>query len=197
MSEENKKQVDNRTAAQRLADLETAVAQLYRTADYMTRDLSLLKNAAKLLNNKVSAIVEASASEEGVTDAVIDRIMIDNNVKDLANRVTNMIVNGIVSKEDEVSDNAFLVGSETDENGKLTNPRIQFSLSQVSPEVKAKLLGKKAGDVVNFVEGKGSFTLLESYKIQPPPTPEAEAAPEQEAVPAAEAPQLESTPVAE
>lgn len=188
MSNENNKQADTRTAAQRLADLELAAAQLFNATDHITRDLGMLKNAMKLLNNKVDAIVKASVAGEPITDAVLDRIMIENNVADLANRVTNMVVNGVVTPEEQVSENSFVVGAEVEDGGKVVNPRIQFALKALQPDLQTKLIGAKPGDSLKFKEGELNFKILESYKITPEPTPEeapaAEEAPAPEAAPA-------------
>lgn len=190
MSNENNKPAEKPSAAQRLSDLELAAAQLYHATDLMGRDLGLLKNAFKLLNNKVDAIVKATVSGEEITDEVLNRIMIENNVADLANRVANMIVNGTVVPEEQVTANSFIVGAEVEDDGKVSNPRIQFAVKALTPELQAKLIGAKAGDSFKFKEGELSFKLLETYKIQEPPAPEA--APEASADEAApEAPQIQ------
>jgi hypothetical protein len=169
MSNENSNQVDNRSASQRLTDLENAVSQVYNTLDLVTRDLSLLKSATKLLDNKLNSLIKATVAGETVSDVVIDRIMVENNVSDLANKVANMVVNGIVAPEDQVSENSFIVGNESEDDGKVVNPRIQFALKAVAPEIQAKLVGAKPGDSIKFKEGTLSFKILESYKIQDAP----------------------------
>lgn len=169
MAEENKPKEAPRTATQRLQDLETGMAHIYQTLDYVARDLKFLKDATKLLHNKVDAIVQATAAKEEISDAVLDRIMVEKNVEDLKNKVTSMVVSGILLKEDQVSENSFIVGSESDETGKVVNPRIQFALKVVTDAaIQAKLLGAKIGDVIIFKEGANPFTILESYKIQDP-----------------------------
>jgi hypothetical protein len=176
MSNENNQVKKDKSAAERLSDLEQAAGYLHNTNDHITKDLVVLKNALKLLNNKVDAIVKASVSGEAITDEVLNRIMVENNVADLANKVTNMIVQGILVPEDAISANSFIVGSESDADGTVTQPRIQFALKALSADLQAKLLGVKRGASVQFEEGKSSFNVIESYKIVPPSEPEAPAA---------------------
>lgn len=176
-----------RSAAQKIADLENAVMSLFNVADNLAKDLTTVKNALKLLNNKVASIVKASTTGEEISDEVLDRLMIENNCEELAQKVTNMVTQGIVVAEEQVSENSFVVVSEMDDSEKIVNPRLQFALKALSAELQAKLLGAKAGDVLLLEEGKLKVKVLESYKIQEPqltPPPAAEAAPE---APAAQA----------
>lgn len=165
MATNNEKETTKKSASQRIEELEVAVGQLYSVSDFMVKDLTTLKNAIKLLNNKVSAMVEATRSGKDLTDEVLDSIMIENNVKELDSKVKEMITNGIVSSEESVSENSFIVGSESDENGKVVNPRIQFAIKALNQNFQEKLIGKKPGETVSFEENKLTFKILESYKI--------------------------------
>lgn len=167
----NTKKNDNRSATQRLGDLENAVMSLYNVLDNLTRDFMVLKDALKLLDNKVNSIVKASTNNEPLTDEVLDRIMVENNVAELTQKVNNMVLQKIVAPETQVSENSFVVGSESDNDGKVVNPRLQFALKALAPEVQEKIKGVSVGDTVNF-EGKLNFKVLESYTILPPPASE-------------------------
>lgn len=191
----------NRSASQKITDLENALLSLYNLADSLTKDFNTLRNAMKLLNNKVNSMVKASVNGEEMTDAVLERIMVENNCEELAQKVTSMVSQGIVAAEEQVSENSFIVGSEIDDTDKVINPRLQFALKALPAELQAKLLGTKAGDTVLLEEGKLKFKVLESYKIQEPKlatevaaapaeaTAEAPAAPEVAAEPAASEPE--------
>lgn len=172
MTDQNQKPSDNRSATQKLTDLENAVMSLFDVNDKLSRDVMTLKNVLKLLDNKVNSIVKASSAGEPLTDEVLTRIMVENNVAELAQKVTNMISQGFLALEDAVSENSFIVGSEIDTNDKVTNPRIQFALKSLSAEMQAKILGVKLGDTVSINEVL-KFKVLESYKIQEPKAPEA------------------------
>jgi hypothetical protein len=171
-----------RTAKERLEDLEVTMAQLLNVSDYVTKDIMNLKTALKLLHGKVDAIVKASVAGEEITDPTLERIMQESSVAELANRVTNLIVTGLITKEEQVSGNSFLVGCQVDDDGTVKNPRVQFSLKSLTPEFQAKLTGGKAGDSFKFKDTDTvSFKLLESYKIaeepaaNPTPVPQPEA----------------------
>lgn len=181
----DKKPVDNRSASQKISDLENALMALYQTADNMARDVMTIKEAIKLLGNKVNSIVQASAGGEQLTDAVISRIMIENNCEELAQKVKAMVAQGVLVSQDQIADDSFVVGSEINEQGETVNPRLQFAVYSLSPkEVQDKLKGSKVGDTVSFEEGKLRFQVSEIYQIQQPQAPAQEAAPaEQPAAP--------------
>lgn len=211
----DQKPVDSRSASQKISDLENAMMALYQTANNMSSDIMTLKEAVKLLGNKVDSIVKASTNGEQITDAVIARIMIENNVEDLTNKVKNMVAQGILAVQEQVNNDSFIVGEETNDQGEIVNPRLQFALMAVQPELREKFVGAKAGDLLTLQEGKLKFRLLETYQIQQPKAPEAPAAepavadavapapeaapvaPEEAPAPAAEAPAEEAAPAAE
>ena len=60
------------------------------------------KKLIKLLNNKVASIVKASSTGEPINDQVIDKIMIQNNVDDLTNKVKSMVVQGILAPQKQL-----------------------------------------------------------------------------------------------
>lgn len=198
MSNENpQKPTDNRTASQKIQDLENALISLYQTADNMARDLGVIKEAIKLLGNKVDSIVKASASGEAITDEVIGRIMVENNVEELANRVRNMVVQGVLAPQEQVGADSFIVGQELNDEGKVENPRLQFALGALKPELQEKIKGARAGDTLTLEEGKLKFKVLESYQIQQPKAPEAPAAAPEAAPATSTAPAAEAAPAAQ
>lgn len=176
MSENQKPAADTRSASQKIGDLENAVMSLYQTVDNMARDLGTIKEALKLLGNKADSIVKASASGEPMSNDLIAKIMIQNNCEELAEKVKNMIAQGILTSQDQVGEDSFLVGSEENETGETVNPRLQFGLYALQPELREKFVGAKVGDVLNLQEGKLKFKVLEVYQIQQPKAPEATAA---------------------
>ena len=158
------------SATQRLDNLENAAQSLFQLSDNIIKDLSDIKRTIQLLNNKVDALAKASIAGEEPNDEVLNRIMIENNVKDLANKVAGLVEKGMLVAEETVGDNAFIVGQEVDASDKVLNPRLQFALKALNPEMQAKLLGAKVGTTLPIQENL-KFIVLESYKIQPPPAP--------------------------
>lgn len=183
----NNQQQDKRTASQRIDDLERGLMSLYQTADSMARDLMTIKEAIKLLGNKLDSVVKASRGGETLTDEVIARIMVENNVEELKEKVANLVNQGILVAAEEVAPSSFVVGRELAEDGSIQNPRMQFVVSALDPSVKDKFPGAKLGQVLVLQEGKWQFEVQEIYNIVTPQLatePAAEAV--QEAAPAAQ-----------
>jgi hypothetical protein len=108
--------------------------------------------------------------------------MIQNNVEDLTQKVKSMVIQGILAPQEQVGDDSFVVGTQQNDLGETVNPRLQFACYAIPPELKAKLIGAKAGDVLNLEE-KLKFCVSEIYQIQAPKAAEAPAAPAAEAAP--------------
>lgn len=171
---------DKRTATQRIEDLERALMSLYQTADNMARDLMTIKDAIKLLGNKLDAVVQAS--ERGtVNNDVVAAIMVENNVSELKSKVDNLVAQGILAAEEAITDKSFVVGREVDSEGKVVNPRLQFTMGALPPETSAKLVGGMPGQVITLQEDKLKFEVLETYAIQTPKASEEAPAEQSEA----------------
>jgi hypothetical protein len=180
---------DKRTATQRIEDLERALMSLYQTADNMARDLMNVKDALKLLGNKADAMVKA-LQRDGVkiNDETISEIMIENNIEELKQKVSTLVTQGILSPSEEIADSSFVVGRDLDSEGKVVNPRLQFAFSGINPEVREKLKGRKAGEVITFAEDKNKFEVLEVYTIGVPAQQVQEEAPTEAPTEAVQAP---------
>lgn len=177
-------QQEKRTASQRIDDMERGLMALYQTADNMARDLMTIKEAIKLLGNKQDAVVKIIASGETMSDELIAKKMVENNVEELKEKVDNLIAQGVLVPAEEIGPNSFVVGRETDENGVVQNPRMQFVVSALQEGVKDKFPGAKAGQVLELQEGKWRFEVMEVYNLATPAAPapqveQAEASPEQ------------------
>lgn len=153
---------NKRNAAQRIEDLEQALMSLYQTANNMASDLTTVKEAIKLLGNKLDSVVKAT----GITDDQVSALMIENNVAELKSKVDGLVTQGILIATEETAANSFVVGKEVDDDGAVVNPRLQFSLTALQPELRDKLVGSKVGDVVTLQEGKLKLEVLEIYSVQ-------------------------------
>jgi hypothetical protein len=164
--EQNNK-VDNRSASQKIADLENGIMSLYQTVGTMARDLMTVKDILKVLNNKVGSIVKASASGQAITDEVISKIMIDNTVEDLKNRLRYMVAEGRLKAVDQADESSFLAGIVETDAGEVVNPRLQFVVNELSPLIKEKCKGAKVGDGLAILEESNLvFRVQEIYAIQ-------------------------------
>lgn len=173
-------QADKRTASQRIEDMERGLMALYQTADNMARDMMTIKEAIKLLGNKLDAVVKATSRGEQLTDEVISKIMVENNVEELKNKVQDLVNQGVLVAAEEVTTNSFIVGREIDADGKVQNPRMQFVVSALAENVRSKFPGAKAGQTLELEEGKWKFEVQEVYSIQTPQAPQVEAQEAQE-----------------
>lgn len=139
------------TAAQRLEGLEESVRLLDQALRNVTNNLATITQALKLLGNKTDAIVKANSRGIALNDEIISQIMVENNVEELEQKVKDLVSAGLLAQSESISDTSFIVGRELDaETKKVVNPRVQIAYSTLNADVKEKLLGKKAGDVVNF-----------------------------------------------
>ncbi len=217
MSAETK---DTRNASQKIEDLEKVVTMLYQSTaqiknavDNLLRaqsDMALVKDALKILNKKTEAIIQAAKEETGITVASVSDLVIKMNVEDLKAQVAAFVSNGHLVATDTVSADSYLVCEESNADGTLANPRIQFRLDSLGEEsTREALTGKKVGDTVGFGEGKFNAKILEIYSIVEPVAPAAEVAPTTDApaatvatetapaAPAETAPATEATPAPE
>lgn len=195
MSEENKK-----TATERLELLENTVnsiIQAIQPLGNMSQDLMGLREAVKLLNNKLDAVVKSINAGTALTDENLGQIMTQNNASDLQEKVTKMVNDGLLAATDTIGKDSFVVINEQDEAGKIVNPRMQFLLSALqNDEIRGKLEGSTVGSNIAVGDKGGSLNVLEAYNIVTPQAPEAPAeATDAEAAPA-EASTAESTPEA-
>jgi hypothetical protein len=187
---------NKRNATERLEDLEKAMGQVIQhiqPLEQMAKDIMGLKEAMKLLNNKLDAVVKASNEEGPITDDKLSAFMVENNVKELAGKVQQMVNNGLLSSSDTVGKDSFVVINEADPSGKIVNPRMQFLVSALqNDEVKGKLDGAKVGSNIAIGDQGASINVLEAYNVVIPqpeaPASDATAEASAEAAPTSEAP---------
>ena len=167
MSEENKK-----TATERLEVLENTVNSIIQAIQplaNMAQDLMALREATKLLNNKLDAVVKSINAGTALTDENLGQLMTENNAKELQDKVTKMVTDGLLAATDTISKDSFVVISEADETGKVVNPRMQFILSTLqNEEIKAKLEGATVGANIPVGDKGASLNVLEAYDIVVP-----------------------------
>jgi hypothetical protein len=190
-----------KTAGQRLDDLERAMMSLFQNMDNLGRETGTIKEALRLLGNKVDALAKANLRGEAPTDETLSQIMIDNNVEELKGKVEGLVKAQVLVATDIVGDTSFIVGREiAADSDKVINPRLQFSLTALAKEVGDKIRGHLVGDIITIQEGQVRFEVLEVYNIQTPPPaaqPTAPATDAQAAAPAAApATDASSTPAA-
>lgn len=168
---------DTRTASQRLDDLERVCATIFSATQELIRvnnemsnlvaDVPLLKDAAKLLNRRIEAVVEAANGPGGLTNDNVNAAMVRMNTEELKSQVAAWVASGALVPSDAVAADSFVVAEEFDADGK-TFPRIQFPMTSQGEEVQSKLNGAKVGDSVDFGDGKRSLKVQEIYTVPAP-----------------------------
>jgi len=159
------------TAAQRLEQLEAQVINLIQVQDMITGDVQTIKEALRLLADKVSAIVTLSGSGKQLTNESINDAMVQANVDDLDTRLNAMIERGVLVLQGEgamIAADSFVVGQEIeDKTGKVANPRIQFPLGGLKPEFRESLMGKKVGESAKIGDEAYTVEITRIYQIKP------------------------------
>jgi uncharacterized coiled-coil protein SlyX len=188
---------DNRTATQRIEDLEKVVSMFYQALaeihntikglPALQQDMALVRDALKLLNRKAEAIIQSASESSGINYPAVEAIVIKYNVEDLAKQVAGYVAGGQIRPTDTVLTTGFVVGEELNADGTLNNPRTQFRVDSVNETTRDALLGKKVGDLISFGEGKLDLRVLEVYDMTPAQAPTAE-------TPATDAPAADAAP---
>jgi len=165
MSKENNKQ--QMTAAQRLLRLEDAVSTLDQVIYNQAQQFAAMREALTLLNEKVSAMVTLLSMGQLVNDSSIDQVVEQKRIEEMKKKVEDLIKNGSLEKAEEVTKKSFVVVREINsETGAVINPRLQFVVNILNEESLQKVLGKKAGDSVKFVEENPAVIEIEEiYNI--------------------------------
>jgi hypothetical protein len=169
---------DNRTATQRIEDLEKVVTMLYQATAQLDGavkalgglqgDMVLVKDALKLLNKKTEATIQVAKAETGISVESVTALVTEMNVTDLKAQVAGYLANGHLAPADEVADNSYVVAEETNADGTLANPRIQFRVDTLDKDTAAALKGKKVGDTASFGGDKFGAKILEIYTLTEP-----------------------------
>ena len=166
----------------------------------MANDLTGFREALKLLNNKLDALVKTlNQKETQVSEEDLNKFMVQNNVDELTRKISDMVKSGLLAASDTVTNGSFVVINEQGKDGTILNPRMQFVVSALQhEEVRSKLEGSKVGANIPVGDQGGSINVLESYDVVAPAAPEATATPAvtettpatstDSAAPAAEAP---------
>jgi len=162
------------TAAQRIEGLENALASLGEIKDAQTENINILAGQIDGLRQTIAALARRlnatikSGDSGNVNSDVINRILVEDNVQELKDKIDYLKEQGILEETEvkEIGDRSFIIGRELDEESNEVNPRMQFALASLTPEAKEKVKGKKAGDVVKDFSGDGlTLEITEVYAI--------------------------------
>lgn len=160
-------------ASQRLETLEVNMQEVSMYLNNMARDLQIIKEAIKLLGNKLDAVQRSA----GISNDSVAELMMENNANELKEKVNGFIAQGVLVGSEAASSAGFIVGKELGDDGKVVNQRVQFAVAGMNPDLQAKVVGAKPGDVITFSEDTLKLEVTEVYEIVPPKQEEAPEAP--------------------
>ena len=157
-----------RNAAQMLEALENAFMQQNRQIQMLADEIDNTRNLITALTKRLNASIKA-AEEGELTNDSVQKIILQENVKELASKVQFLVDRGVLTKADdaEVSDQTFVVGRGLDENGTVVDPRIQFHVGSLEKDLQSKLVTKKLGDIVKYDDNEPKLEITEIYKVTP------------------------------
>lgn len=152
-------------ASQKLAVLENMVFAYDNKFNQLADEIDSLRNSITGLSKRLSASIRATETVDSV-----NKIVLDENIKELEGKVQFLIQQGILklSNETTIVDKTFVVGREIDDQSNVINPRIQFAVGSLDQELKDKLIGHKFGDVIKVTEDGLALEVTEVYEIIDP-----------------------------
>jgi hypothetical protein len=158
-----------RTAAQTIEALENAFMGQNQQMQILADEIDKLRQMLVALSKRMNASIQA-AEEGSLTGDSVNKIIINENVKELESKIQFLVDQGVLKKNDtmEITNQTFVVGREVDATGKIINPRVQFAVGSIDQAVQAKLLTKKMGDTVSYSDTEPSLEITEVYEIHQP-----------------------------
>jgi hypothetical protein len=166
-------------ATERLSALEELVVQMRttlgatakRTGEMelivfnLSRENEVLKEALTLLNEKQLAIISLNNEGKVFSDDNINGKVVSLKELALKGKISALAESGDILAIDEVEDQSLIVSRELNEKGEVENPRLQFLVGRLIPELKDKFLGKKVGDLIKGEESKLDIEIMEIYRL--------------------------------
>lgn len=177
------------TAAQRLEALENIVLQQNSKFEILADEIDKIRNLIASLAKRLNATIKAG-EDGGISNDSVNKLILENNAKELKGRVDGLIESGVMTREDdtEIGRRTFVVAREIDEDGTIINPRVQFAVASMPEDFIPKILGKKVGDLIKPEDDLTlSLEITEVYQIAPPQEMENNFEEEEEAVETVEA----------
>lgn len=168
---------DKRTPSQKIEDLEKALLGVGEAVNRMYRQVATLQESVKLLGQKSNAMIRTQVRGLAMTPDNVMDMMTELSVEAMQEMVARYVADGIFTPTDVISETSFVVGRDLDrdDNTIVSNPRLQFNVTgDVPPELRPKLIGKKAGDLVEITPGANLLQIMEIYQVGAPSLPREE-----------------------
>lgn len=146
-----------------LAATSRRVGELELLLFNLSRENEILKDALQLLNEKQLSIISLNNEGKPLTDDNINSKVVDLKEAALKERLNVELRAGNIKESNVISENSVLVGRELNQEGVVENPRIQFLVGRLIPELKNKFIDKKVGDLIKGNDGKFDIEIMEIY----------------------------------
>ncbi len=148
--------------------IESQQKSILMLSEEIDKNRELVLGVARRLNTAITVAENSPLTHENVNKEIVNQ-----NVKNLESSVNLMIDEKVITKKDSdghITDTDFVVGREVNDNGQVVNPRLQFSIVQVSQlengeELVKLYLGKKVGDIIKKEGDASGIEILEVYSI--------------------------------
>lgn len=147
-------------AAKRIGELELTIYSL-------SRESEILREALQLVHEKLDAVISLSKNPD-LSDENINQTVIDTKVAAMEDKVKEQLELGNLVVADEIGEESFVVSRELNKDGSVENPRLQFLMGKLTPELKSKFLGVKTGELVSGEENKLDIEIAEIYEFVEP-----------------------------
>lgn len=155
-----------RNAAETIKALENAFMAQNQQIGVLADEIDRLRQLVAAIGKRLNASIKAS-EEGGLTGDSVNKIILQENIKELESKVDFLIEQGVLTKNNEaaISEQTFVVGRTVDTEGNVVDPRVQFAVGSLEQEVKKGLLNKKAGEIIAYEDGGPSFEITEVYDV--------------------------------
>jgi len=153
-------------ASQKIEALENAFMAQNQQIEILAEEIDRLRSVVTSLTKRINASIQA-AEQGGVSTQSVNQIILNENIKELEGKVQFLVDNGVMELNNDiaVSTDTFVVGRHIDSEGNVVNPRIQFAVKSIDPDLQSRLMNKKAGDVVSYDENEPSLEIVEIYQL--------------------------------
>lgn len=158
------------TALERITKLETSSQQVGMQIEVIADAIDNLRVMVEAIAKRLNATIK-SAEEGSISNDAVNQIITGENVKELEGKVNFLLSQKVLVRDDErvAGEKTFMVGRELSADKKVINPRTQFSVDSLDPELKSQILGHKVGDLIELKDNNGNLLeVTEMYKIQDP-----------------------------
>jgi len=128
----------------------------------LSRESEILKDALQLIHEKLDAVISLSGDSQPLDSESINNKITEQKVETLKKGIEIGLEKNNIEKTEVVGDKSLIVSRELEKTGEVVNPRLQFMVGRLTPELSARFTGKVVGDLI---EGEGDRLNIEIIEI--------------------------------